>query len=298
MKGIGIEIAALSLNWYLNFPPKIEIKAHEIKRYNPSNVMILIAGSQAQVDSGLSRVARDQDRDIRIVKGDTVIFSADPIPGNEVNINHLIDTLSQREARVVYSDLSSDFHVSGHGSENDLKLLISLTNPKFVLPIGGTYRHMVAYRDIARSMGYSDDKIVFANDSREIIFTQNEARLGRKIETSTTYVDQITNETVDKFVVLDRKKISEEGVVIVLSELNSQTGQLASKPDIITKGFVLPNKEAIASKLSLEVEKIFSSRKEKVTNWMYFRKTIQKKTEELLFREKREPLVISVVVEV
>lgn len=282
---------------YMKFPQNLEVKPQEIKRLNPSQVMILVAGSQAQVESGLVRIASDQDRDIRMQKGDTVIFSADPIPGNEVNINGLIDMLSKKETKVVYSEITDEFHVSGHGAQNDIKLMMSLTNPRFLLPIGGTYRQMVAYKEIAKTLGFTDDKVIFADGGKEILFTQTGFRVGRKISTPNIYVDQITGETVEKFVILDRKKISEEGVIIVIAEIESATGQLMSNVDVITKGFVFQEKELFAKELQDALNKSFT-RREKVTNWVFFRKTIQQRAEEILYREKREPLVVPVVLEV
>jgi ribonuclease J len=282
----------------MDYPPKMEVRPQDIKRLAPSSVMILLAGSQAQLESALMRISQDQDRDIRINKGDTVIFSADPIPGNEVNINGLIDTISKKEAKVVYSEITDEFHVSGHGSEGDLKLLLSLTAPKFVLPIGGTYRQMIAYREIARSMGYTDNEVIFADESREVIFTQSGVRYGKSANLPTVYIDQISGETVDHFVVMDRQKIAEEGVVIVMAEIESGTGQLASPPDIITRGVTIANKDKFIGILAGELNKSFQSKRDRVTNWIFFRKTLQQKTEEILFKDKREPLVVPVILEV
>lgn len=283
---------------YIDLPLKMEIRPQEIRRVPPNQVMLLIAGSQAQMESALVRISEDQDNDIRIQRGDTVIFSADPIPGNEASINSLIDTISKKEARVVHSDISDEFHVSGHGSQNDLKLLISLTNPRFVLPIGGTYRQMVAYRDIARDMGYTDDKIIFADNSREIIFTQNGVRYGKQANLPHVYVDQISGEAIEKYVVMDRQKIAEEGVLIVIAEIDSQTGQLVGKLDAITRGMTFATKDLFLNKLSKNLAKAFSKRTEPVTNWVYYRKTLQQKAEEILYHDRREPLVVPVILEI
>ncbi len=283
---------------YMDLPPKMEIRPQEIKRVAPSSVLILIAGSQAQVESGLVRISQDQDRDIRITRGDSIIFSADPIPGNEININSLIDTLSKKDARVVYSQITDDFHVSGHGSQDDLKLLISLTNPKFVLPIGGTYKHMVAYREIANNMGYTDDKVIFADNSREIIFTQNGFRVGKAASFPNVYVDQVTGGQIESYVIMDRQQIAEEGVVIVVTEVSSTNGQLLSNPDVILRGVNITNKESLVKDLSQILNNVFTKKQEKVTNWGFYRKTIQQKTEQILFDEGYQPLVIPVVLEV
>jgi ribonuclease J len=283
---------------YLDLPPKSEIRPQDVKRLPPNQVLLLIAGSQAQIDSALVRIAEGQDENIRIQRGDSVIFSADPIPGNEASIHSLIDTISKKEARVVHSDITDDFHVSGHGSQNDLKLLLSLTNPRFVMPIGGTYRQMVAYRDLCREMGYTDDRVIFADGAREVIFTSNGVRFGKQISLPHVFVDQISGETVEKYVVMDRQKIAEEGVIIVIAEIDSQTGQLVGKPDAITRGMTFATKDAFLNKLSDNLVKTFSTRHEPVTNWIYYRKTLQQRAEELLYHDRREPLVVPVVLEI
>ncbi len=283
---------------YMDFPPKMEIKPQEARRMNPANVLILLAGSQGQAESGLSRIAQDQDRDLRINKGDTVIFSADPIPGNEINITSLIDTISKKEARVVYSQLTDEFHVSGHGAQNDLKLLISLTNPKFLLPIGGNYKHMVAYEKMAEEMGYTDDKVIFADESREIIFTQSGFRVGKSMASSNVYVDQVSKGEIDSYIIMDRKKIAEEGVIIIIAEISTADGQMVSPIDLIVRGVNFDNKEKFIHDLTSELTKVFSKRHDKVTNWGFYRKTIEQKAEQMLFDERREPLVVPVVLEV
>lgn len=217
--------------------------------------------------------------------------------GNEVNVDSLVDTLSKKGARVLYSSISRDFHVSGHGSENDIKLMISLTAPRFVFPMGGTYKQLVAFSEIAKSMGYKDNDIVISENGQEVVFTKDKWMLGRRIATETVYVDQITGEEVEDYVIIDRLKIANEGIVIAMVEVNSTTGEIASTPDIITKGFTYPNKEKLAKRLGEELQHSFRKR-ESVPNWRFYKKMIQEKMESILYKERREPLVIPVVVEV
>ena len=281
---------------YMTLPKQMEIMPKDVKRFAPNKVMILVAGSQAQVESGLVRIGTDNDSDIRILKEDTVIFSADPIPGNELNINNLIDTLSKKQARIVHSELTDEFHVSGHGAQNDLKMLISLTNPKFVLPIGGQFRHMVAYRDLAREMGYSDDKVVLNEVSREIIFTENGFRPGKLIETSKVYVDQMSGEAIDSYIIHDRKKISEEGLLIIIAEILPD-GRPANVPELVAKGFIYEKMNTLPARLHKELNSQFAKTNTQTINPAYYRKIIQQKAEQILFRERREPFIIPIVVE-
>lgn len=283
---------------YMTYPKNIEIRPHEVKKFKPNEILILLTGSQAQEGAALSRIATENDSDIRMMRGDTVIFSSDPIPGNEVGINQLIDTIAKRGTRVVYSELNDDLHVSGHGSENDIKLLISLTKPKYLLPIGGTYRHMIVYRDIAKMMGYTDADVLLPDNGQAAVFTKDGVTVGEKERLSTVYVDEITGEAVESYVVHDRVKISKEGVVIVIAEVDSNTGQLVATPDILTRGFIYENKEKFAKRLEEALNKVFNKKTESIVNWMHWKKTLGNTAEQMFYRERREPLVIPVILEV
>lgn len=281
---------------YMKYPSGIEIKPHEVSRYKPSDVLILIAGSQAQEDSALVRIASGGDKDIVIAKGDTVVFSADPIPGNEVSIHALIDLIAKKGAKVVYSEITDEFHVSGHGSENDLRLLISLTRPQYLLPIGGTYRQMVAYRDIAQSMGYSDRNVILADNGEQIIFGRDSFRHGKHFAISNVFVDEITRGQIEKYIVIDRLKIAKEGILIIIAEVDQSTGRMIKQPDVVSKGFVSSSHSQFVKKLNQSLVTLFS--KQQMFNRVYYKKVIQQKAEELLFQEGRQPLIIPVILEV
>lgn len=283
---------------YMNLPKGAEVRPGEVARMDPSKVLFLVAGSQAQEFSALTRVANNDDRDITIQKGDLVIFSSDPIPGNEQNINSLIDTISMRGARVMYSEITPDFHVSGHGSQDDLKLMISLTRPKYLLPIGGTYRQMIAYRGIAESMGYKDNEIFLPSAAQEVIFGKLGVRLGKKVPSASVFLDRVTREEIDDYVVVDRMRISKEGLIILLVEINTANGQLADKIDVLTKGFVYDKKDEFAQKLGTALSKRFMNKNEKITSVGYYKKLIEKTAEEMLYKEGRSPLVVPVILEV
>ena len=283
---------------YINFPSNMEIKPQQVMKMDPSKVMILIPGSQAQENSALVRVTGDDSRDLRIEKGDTIIFSSDPIPGNEVNIYNLIDALSKKGARVVHSGMSDKFHVSGHGYQNDIKLLATLVNPRFSLPIGGNYRHMVAFQNLMGELGYKDNEVILPENGQEIIFSNGGFKFGKKVPLQTVYVDEITGEEMEKYVLLDRQKISKEGIMIIIAEVENETGNIISTPDIIARGFVFPEKDSFAKKLETSLRETLNEKTGKATHFSYYRKMIQRKAEEQLFRMKREPLVIPVIIEV
>ena len=283
---------------YMTFPETLEVKPSQINKLNPSNCLILVAGSQAQENSALVRIANNEDKDVKIDKNDTVIFSADPIPGNETNINSLIDTIAKRGAKVVYSDITDEFHVSGHGYSNDLKLMISLTNPKYLLPISSDYRQMVGYKNIAQSMGYDEKNILLVDSGQEIVFAKDNVSFGRKINIANIFVDEVTHEKLEDYVLVDRLRISKEGIIVIIAEIDSATGQLVEKPDIIARGFVYDKRVEFSNRLAENLSKIFAKKRERVTNWSYYRNIIKQKAEDYLFRERREPLVIPIVLEV
>lgn len=283
---------------YMKIPPNLEIKPQQVMKMDPSKVMILLPGSQAQENSALVRVASDESRDMRILKNDTVIFSSDPIPGNEVNIYALIDGLSKKGARVVHSDMSDDFHVSGHGSQNDIKLLATLVNPRFSLPIGGNYRHMIGFQNLMKEMGYDENSVVLPDNGQEVIFSANGFKLGKKIPLQTVYVDEITGEEMEKYVLLDRQKISKEGIMIIIAEVDNETGKIITTPDIIARGFIFPEKDSFAKRLENALSEKLNEKTVQATHFSFYRKMVQRSAEEILFKMKREPLVIPVIIEV
>jgi len=283
---------------YMKIDKNMEIDLKEIRNYNSKQVVLMVAGSQGQEGSALSRIANGDHRDIVINQNDCVVFSSDPIPGNEVAINALIDDIAKSGARVLYTDISDRLHVSGHGSMGDLSLMMALTRAKKVLPIGGTYKHMVAYKALAKQNGYTDKDIILADEGQEVLFTKTDAKLGKKITLQNVFVDQISGEEVDTFVLRDREKISKEGVVIVLAEVDTY-GLLVDKPNIIVRGFSGAEVPEITNGLANEIKNNLKGKKSRVTDWNYMRKTIGNIAEKYLATKlKRRPLVLPVVIEV
>ena len=283
---------------YMKIDKNMEIDLKEIRNYNDKQIVLIVAGSQGQENSALSRIANGDHKDITINEKDCVVFSSDPIPGNEVAINALIDDIAKAGARVLYSDIAEQLHVSGHGSMGDLSLMMALTRPQKVLPIGGTYKHMVAYKTLARKNGFLDRDILLPEDGQEVLFTKSDARLGKKIALQNVYVDQVSGEEVDTFVLRDREKISKEGIVIVLTEIDTYGG-LVDRPNIIVRGFSASEAGEITNGLANEIKNNLRGKKTKVTDWSYLRKTIANIAEKYLVTKlKRRPLVLPVVIEV
>jgi ribonuclease J len=285
---------------YLHMRSGTEVTINELQKYKSKQILLLVAGSQGQENSAMTRIAEGEHKDIRLDPQDSVLFSSDTIPGNELSVSALTDSISKRGAKVIHnSPLGGTFHVSGHGSSGDHMLLISLTNPKFLLPISGTYRHMVDYRTTAQKMGYKRNDIILLENGKEIIFTKQGFHFGRKVNIKHVYVDGVSGEEVENFVIRDRERLAREGIIIVMAEVKSSDGQLAEKPEVIARGSYLTDTKEIAQSLTAELEKVLAAKKDRVTNWFHVRRTIGETAEKHLYRKLRtRPLVLPVVIEV
>lgn len=284
---------------YLQIPSHMEVEIEDLKKISDKDLLLIVAGSQGQENSALSRVANGEHRDVKLAAGDVVVFSADPIPGNEVIVYDLIDTLSKQDIKVIYSDIADDFHVSGHGTIDELSKLITLAKPKKLIPIGGTYRHMVAYRNMAQNLGYKKDDVLILEDGQEVIISAHETKLGKLVEVRNVYVDEISGEELEHFVLRDRKKLSEGGIIIILAEINSANGQLIERPEIIARGFTGFDDKRLSEKLFQNIKRVLGNRQGRVTNWVYIRNLIGETSEKFIFKElRRRPLVLPLVVEV
>ena len=282
---------------YLNIEKSIEISIDQLKNIKDNNVVLIVAGAQGQEGSALSRIVNGDHKDVTIKPNDTVVFSADPIPGNEVSVYSLVNAICKIGARVIYSEISDAFHVSGHGTQDDLAEIMDLVSPKYLLPIGGTYRHIVSYRDIALKKGYTREQIIMPDDGLEIIFEGNKVSYGRKLPIKNVYVDQLSGEEIESFVLRDREKLSKEGIVILMIEVDT-SGQIFGNPNIIVKGFPSAEITKIVKGLPVELRKKLS-KKSKVSDWNYERKTIGNIVERFIFYKfRRRPLVLPVVIEV
>lgn len=283
---------------YMRIDKNMEIELKEVRNYNDKQVVLVVAGSQGQEGSALSRIANGDHRDISINKNDTILFSSDPIPGNETAVNSLIDDMSKLGARVLYSSVISNLHVSGHGPQGDLSLMMNLVRPRKVLPIGGTYKNMIAYKNLAKKNGFVDRDILLPDDGQEVLFTKTDARLGKKIALQNVYVDQISGEEVDTFVLRDREKIAKEGVIVIMAEVDTY-GALVDKPNIIVRGFSGAEVPEIVNGLAQEIKNSLRGKKNKVNDWNYIRKSIGSTADRYLGHKlKRHPLVLPVVIEV
>ena len=284
---------------YMNIAAGLEVEIEDTRNYKDENLTLVVAGSQGQENSAMSRIANGTHKEIKLGDRDKVVFSADPIPGNETSVYELIDEIVKKGAKVLYSAVSREFHVSGHGSLDELAQLINTVKPKNLLPIGGSYRHMFAYRNMAEKLGYKKNDALLIEDGQEIIFSKNGVKYGKTVPIKKVYVDEISGEKIEHFVLRDRQKLSEGGIVIILAEVDSNNGQLVGNPDIIVRGFTTSHDiPRLNAKLLQDFRKALYNKK-RVVNWIYIRKMIGEIAERRIFKElHRRPLVLPVVIEV
>jgi len=286
---------------YLKLKKDIEVEMDGLKNFEDNKLTLIVAGSQGQENSALTRIANGEHTDVKLQEQDVVVFSSDPIPGNETSVYELVDTLARRGVKVIYSPIVKDFHVSGHGSLDELEQLIKLVKPKKLIPIGGQYRHMFAYRKLAEKLGYKKNDIFLMEDGQELLFENGNVRLGRNIPVKNVYVDELSGEALESFVLRDRQKLSEAGIIIILAEVDSRNGQLVGNPDIIVRGLApsLYDQKRLNSRLMQDFHKALNPRKARVTNWIYIRKLIGEIAEKRIYKDlRRRPLVLPVVIEV
>jgi ribonuclease J len=223
---------------YIDIPPGLVINPSQLRDYPPEQLMILISGTQGEPMSALSRAAVDNHKHARIEAGDTVVLSSRIIPGNEKNIHRVIDHLNRREADVICDDGASGLiHVSGHGSQDELRLLINLVRPKFFIPVHGDYRFLRRHAQIALETGAVEHAIVI-EDGDVLELDKDDARKRDKVTAGRILIDSGSSiDVVEDLVIRDRRILSEDGVVLAVLAINKRTGKVERPPEVIMRGF-------------------------------------------------------------
>ena len=223
---------------YLDIPPGLVIGTGQMKDYSPEQLMVLISGTQGEPMSALSRAAVDNHKHAKIDAGDTVILSSRVIPGNEKGIYRVIDHLSRRDANVIYDDGSQGLiHVSGHGSQEELRLLISLVRPKYFIPVHGDYRNLRKHAQIAMETGAVEHTIVI-EDGDVLELDKDDARKRDKVTSGRILIDSGSSiDVVEDLVIRDRRILSEDGIVLAVVAINKRTGKVEQSPEVVMRGF-------------------------------------------------------------
>ncbi len=285
---------------YLHVPSDLVIETDEINRLPANRVAVISTGSQGEPMSALTRMANASHRKVEILPGDTVIIAATPIPGNEKSIGRTVDQLFRIGADVVYS-ATSHVHVSGHGSQEDMKLMLNLIKPKFFIPIHGEYRMLRTHAQLAESVGVRPENIFICDNGDTVEFAGGRARYGPKIQTGKVLVDGLGVGDVGNIVLRDRKLLSQDGILVVVVTLSKANGTIVAGPDIISRGFVyVRESEQLLDEanriVALTMEKCM---KEQVSEWASLKSSIREALSKFLFeRIRRRPMILPIIMEV
>ena len=285
---------------YITAPEGSIIDIDKIGLYNPEQLVIITTGSQGESMSALARMSTGEHKKVTITPEDLVIFSSSPIPGNEKSVGKLIDELQKLGAEVIYNQLA-DVHVSGHACEEELKMMLTLTKPKFFMPVHGEYRFLRRHGHIAELLGMSDKNIFIMANGKTLEVDANSARIGQQVQSGIVLVDGLGVGDVGNIVIRDRQMLSENGMILVVFSLDSKTGKLVGGPDIITRGFVYvrESEDLMEEIRAFSKEQILKLEKEGVKEWSTIKGKVRDSLCDFVYkRTRRNPMILPIITEV
>ena len=287
---------------YLNIPEDMLIDAREVKYLSPEGVVVLCTGSQGEPLAALSRLASGSHREVKILPDDTVILASSPIPGNEKGVSRIVDNLFQLGAKVIYGSSShTGMHVSGHGYQEDLKLMLTLMKPKFFIPIHGEFRMLHQHRLLAESVGVKRGHTFIMKNGDVVDIEDAKARQTRKIPSGDTYVDGIGIGEVEGIVLRDRKQLSEDGMLVIVLTLSKADGTFISEPDTISRGFVYAKDfEELLTKVNFLVKETVNELQEEGRQQIHvLKREIKRAIGQYLFTQtKRKPMILPIIIDI
>ncbi|WP_026889012.1 ribonuclease J [Clostridium beijerinckii] len=294
-----ISEVAMSLG-YLFIPEEMIIDLNDVKKYPNDKVTIITTGSQGEPMAALTRIAAGNHRSIQLEKGDTVIISSTPIPGNKKAVSSVVDDLTEKGAKVIYEAIE-DIHVSGHACEQELRLIQALLKPKFFVPVHGEYRHLLSHSKIAENMGMDKSNIFILEIGDVLELSRNKAEIANKVPAGRVLIDGLGVGDVGNIVLRDRKNLAKDGIITVVIVINRESRTVISGPDIITRGFVYVRD---SEELMREIRRIVSKSVERcldndVTQWSEIKSSIRREVNTYVYTKmKRKPMVLPVITEI
>ena len=285
---------------YLSVPEGVLIDIDETNNYSANEIVIITTGSQGEPMSALTRMAMNDHKKVGIMPSDTVIISATPIPGNEKLVSRTINHLYKLGADVIY-EKSNGVHVSGHASQEEIKLMHNLVRPKYFIPVHGEYRHLIKHAKLAKDLGMPSENIVIAENGAVIELTKDSIKVNGKIQSGKVLVDGLGVGDVGNIVLRDRRQLSKDGIMIVVVTIDRETCQVVSGPDIVSRGFVYVR----------EAEDLMEEAKEKVTDaldrcevngvteWSMIKSAIREALGRFLYEKtRRRPMILPIIMEI
>src|SRR6202522_4302115 len=286
---------------YLQIPEGMMIHPGEMKNFPPEKVCVLISGTQGEPMSALSRAAVDNHKHAKIEKGDTVVLSSRIIPGNEKTIYRMIDHLFRREAYVIYEDgTTPPIHVSGHGSQEELKLIINLVRPKYFIPIHGEYRQLKLHAEMAGAMHSSVGKVMLIESGDILEIDEHGARKAGRVNVGRVCIDSGSRtDVVEDVIVKDRRHLSEDGIVLPIIAINKLSGRVEASPEIVTRGFN-PGEDGVINRIKeIVIETLDSSSAEEKADYGVIKEKIRTDLKRYISRQtQRRPLIMPVILEI
>jgi ribonuclease J len=284
---------------YLNAPDGILGRIDEVRGLPHDKIVLVTTGSQGEPTSALVRMANRDHRHVHIQRGDTIVLSATPVPGNESLVNRTVDSIFKQGAQVLY-DKFGQVHVHGHGSQEELKLLLNLVKPQFFVPIHGEYRHLSLHARLAESVGIPTDNIFVLEDGDVLELSSQTAKVVGKVGSGHVYVDGLSVGDVGGVVLRTRRMLSRDGIVVVIIAVNRQTGKLVGRPDIVTRGFVDTRefKDMINESRELLARTLDHSGG-RVAEWSFINTKVKDTLDKFYYqRTKRRPMILPFMVKV
>jgi ribonuclease J len=282
---------------YLQIADRTLIDVEELKNYPPEKTVIITTGSQGESMAALSRMAGDNHKKISIMPGDTVIFSAHPIPGNEKAVTNVINELQMKGADVIFQDV----HVSGHACQEEIKLIYSLVKPKYAIPVHGEYKHRKAQAKIAAQLGIPKENIFMLQSGDVLEMDDDRAVINGKVPVGAILVDGLGVGDVGNVVLRDRQHLAEDGIMIVVMALESHSDQLISGPDIVSRGFVyVRESDELLDEARLLVEEAVQDCLDRgKTDWGKLKGTVKDVLSDFVWKKtKRRPMILPIIMEV
>ena len=281
----------------LSIPDKTLIDIEQLKNYPREKTVIITTGSQGESMAALSRMAEDNHKKISIGPGDTVIFSSNPIPGNEKAVTNVINELLVKGADVIFQDV----HVSGHACQEEIKLIYSLVHPRYAIPVHGEYKHLIAQAKIARELGIDKERIFILRSGDVLEMSEESAEVTGKVPVGDILVDGLGVGDVGNIVLRDRQHLAEDGIMIVVLSLDGATDQLVSGPDIVSRGFVyVRESDELMEEAHVVVNEAVNGCLDRgISDWGKLKSAIKDSLGDYVWKKtKRRPMILPIIMEV
>lgn len=284
---------------YLKAPDHLFIEMDQIADFRPDQITVLTTGSQGEPMSALARMAKGAHRQMKVTSDDTIIIAASPIPGNEKSVAKIIDLLARIGADIIYGQ--AKVHASGHGSAEELKLMLNLMKPKYFIPIHGEFRMQCAHKGLAIEVGVQEENIFLVDKGEVVEFTNEQGRQSGKVPSGNVLIDGLGVGDVGNIVLRDRRLLSKDGILVVVVTLKKESSSIVSGPDIISRGFVYVRE---SEKLLVEANELVSTTLKKcmtenVNEWSSLKSNVREVLSRFLFEKtKRRPMILPIIMEV